>query len=417
MKKLKFPKPGLRIIKSITAVCICFIIYVLRGKTGMPFYSAIAALQCMQPYKENMKQMARKRVMGTMVGAFFGLIVLLIELYALPPDLIEGVVPYFIASLFAGVVLYATVVMDITAASYFSCVVFLSITVNHVRDLAPYIYVLNRVVDTWIGVVVAIAINSIPSPGKRNTHSLFLAELGDTLESGRIVIPSRMQVELNRMLEAGLKFTVSTTQTPAIVREMLSGIRLRYPIIAMDGAVLYNPHTNEYLEVCRMGRPYAERIESFLQKHMFSYFAFCVKDDLLLIQFPSLANQPMEGRFMKNKDSFYRNYVQSRHPDYENVVYFLIFDQIEQIEALRDEFKRQEWIGGYLIRTGNLRDYPGFSWIRICSCDVSQALMAGKLKDWMEFSEIVTMGEDPGCDIEVNRTDYEQLVAELKKRF
>ena len=42
------PKIGMRIIKSAVAVFICFLIYLIRGE-GLPFYSTIAAIMCMQP--------------------------------------------------------------------------------------------------------------------------------------------------------------------------------------------------------------------------------------------------------------------------------------------------------------------------------------------------------------------------------
>ena len=42
------PLPGQRIFRSLAAVLLCFAVYELRGKHGMPFYSAIAALQCVQ---------------------------------------------------------------------------------------------------------------------------------------------------------------------------------------------------------------------------------------------------------------------------------------------------------------------------------------------------------------------------------
>ena len=37
--------------------------------------------------------------------------------------------------------------------SYFACVVYLSIAVNHVTDVDPFLFVLNRCFDTVIGIV------------------------------------------------------------------------------------------------------------------------------------------------------------------------------------------------------------------------------------------------------------------------
>ena len=49
------PKIGMRMIKTSIAVAICLLIYLLRGKQGVPVFSTIAAMICMQPYVENSK--------------------------------------------------------------------------------------------------------------------------------------------------------------------------------------------------------------------------------------------------------------------------------------------------------------------------------------------------------------------------
>lgn len=72
------PKIGLRIIKSAVAVFLCFVVYELRGEVGIPFYSAIAAILCMQPYVGSSKKVALNRVIATFLGGLSGMLVLLL---------------------------------------------------------------------------------------------------------------------------------------------------------------------------------------------------------------------------------------------------------------------------------------------------------------------------------------------------
>lgn len=44
----------------------------------MPFYSALAVLWCMRQYSKDTKDMALQRMIGTFIGAVYGLIVLLV---------------------------------------------------------------------------------------------------------------------------------------------------------------------------------------------------------------------------------------------------------------------------------------------------------------------------------------------------
>ena len=82
MKNL--PPIGQRIIKSAAAVALCMIVYYFRTKlpigNGIPFYSALAALWCMQPYPDTTKNNAWQRSFGTLTGAAYGLVFILLML-------------------------------------------------------------------------------------------------------------------------------------------------------------------------------------------------------------------------------------------------------------------------------------------------------------------------------------------------
>ncbi len=155
MKNL--PHIGMRIIKSALGVLICFAIYFLRGKQGTPFYSALAVLWCVQNKTENTVGNAIQRTIGTFIGAAYGLIFILIKLHLL--NFGDSFIHYAFISLTLIPIIYTTVVVNQKKASYFSCVVFLSIVVNHLMDENPYLFVLNRSLDTLIGIFVGLVLN------------------------------------------------------------------------------------------------------------------------------------------------------------------------------------------------------------------------------------------------------------------
>ena len=80
--KLTFPPIGARIIKSSVAVGLCMIVYFIRTLlpvgNGIPFYGALAALWCIQPYADTTKNNALQRSAGTIIGAAYGLLFLLL---------------------------------------------------------------------------------------------------------------------------------------------------------------------------------------------------------------------------------------------------------------------------------------------------------------------------------------------------
>lgn len=154
---IHFPHIGMRIIKSALGVLICFAIYFLRGKHGTPFYSALAVLWCIQNKTENTFRNAIQRTIGTFIGAAYGLVYILAKLHLLGTD--DSFIHYAAISVSLIPIIYTTVVINQKKASYFSCVVFLSIVVNHLMDENPYLFVLNRSLDTLIGIFVGLVLN------------------------------------------------------------------------------------------------------------------------------------------------------------------------------------------------------------------------------------------------------------------
>ena len=417
----KLPIPGQRIVRSTIAVALCFVIYYLRGKRGIPFYSALAVLQCMQPYHTSMKEMAKKRTTGTFVGAFWGLVVILI-LLALngnrPGGIEESFTKYMLFSLFTGIVLYSTVVLDCKKSSYFSCVVFLSITVMHITDESPILFVMNRVLDTLIGIGLAIIVNSAHLPRRKHNEILFVSGIDDTiLNSGSRLTPYN-KVELNRLIENGANFTISTIRTPASVREALEGVNLKLPIIAMDGAVLYDMEENSFLMKYQMSDSQADKMSTFLDDIGITYFTNTVVDDLLVIYYQNLENEAEQGIYERYRKSPYRNYVKVEHPICSNVVYFLVIEKKEKTEQLYQQLMEQEWVSDFRIVLADSMNYPGYAHIKIYHKQATREHMLQNLEALLDIEKTVTFGSIEGkYDVFIANSDRNIMVKELKKRY
>ena len=417
----KLPIPGQRIVRSTIAVALCFVIYYLRGKRGIPFYSALAVLQCMQPYHTSMKEMAKKRTTGTFVGAFWGLVVILI-LLALngnrPGGIEESFTKYMLISLFTGIVLYSTVVLDCKKSSYFSCVVFLSITVMHITDESPILFVMNRVLDTLIGIGLAIIVNSAHLPRRKHNEILFVSGIDDTiLNSGSRLTPYN-KVELNRLIENGANFTISTIRTPASVREALEGVNLKLPIIAMDGAVLYDMEENSFLMKYQMSDSQADKMSTFLDDIGITYFTNTVVDDLLVIYYQNLENEAEQGIYERYRKSPYRNYVKVEHPICSNVVYFLVIEKKEKTEQLYQQLTEQEWVSDFRIVLADSMNYPGYAHIKIYHKQATREHMLQNLEALLDIEKTVTFGSIEGkYDVFIANSDRNIMVKELKKRY
>ena len=361
--QFRLPPVGNRIIKSAVGVLLCWCVYLLRGRNGIPFYSMLAALWCIQPYINKTFSMALQRTVGTLIGAAFGLITIVLEIFVF--DIYDRPVGFLVVALMIIPVIYTTLLIKRPNASYFSCVVFLSITVNHIMDENPYLFVLNRVLDTFIGIAIGMLVNSARVPRRRVKDVLFTAELDDMLSPISEQLTAFSKIEINRMLAEGLKFTLVTMRTPASLMSILSDVNLSLPVVVMNGAALYDFRENSYVKAYIISRDSCERVRAVVNAAGMNVFTNALCDDSLVIYYDKLENEAEQKIFSSLKKSPYRNYLNRPPQPKDRVIYLMIIDRSEKIAGLFEELKGSE-IGSLLkMITYPSQDYPGFSYIKI----------------------------------------------------
>ena len=416
-KRNRIPLPGQRIFRSAAAVGICLAIYVLRGRACIPFYSAIAALQCIQPYTKDMRGVARKRFVGTVIGAVWGLALLLLEIWLVGAGPGSEAIHYVLVPLFLILTLYSTVLLGVREMAYFSGVEFLAITINHFTDENPYLFAFNRLLDTTIGIAVAAVVNRLHLPRSRDLDTLFVSGLGHSLLDSESRLSDYSRVELNRLMDDGMKFSLSTIQTQATVRELLPGVHLRCPIITMDGAALYDMGSLSYLRTTPMSEEKAARITAWCRERELPFFSNSIEQNLLVIRFRDLPNEAMRSLFEKKRVSPYRNYIRSETDSCGNVVYLLVLDSAGRIAEAYEALQRESWSADYRVVKGD-SEQEGFASLKIYDAACSRAAMLRELEAVMETKRTVTFGADPSrYDVAIPNSDRNLLVRELKRRF
>lgn len=418
VKQHSIPGIGMRIIKSAAAVAICFLVDRFRGGHGIVFYSQLAALWCIQGYRLNTKQNAIQRTIGTLIGAVYGLLYLLFYLFFLKKYADVAWIEKGIISLMIVVVLYTTVLIKKTQASYFSCVVFLSVVVNHISDGNPYLFVWNRFLDTMIGIVIGVLINDFHLPIQRDNETLFISGLDDTLLNNKERLSSYSKVELNRMIDDGMNFTVSTIRTPASLIEPLREIRLKLPVIAMDGAVLYDLQTNEYLRVYVISAETSQRLMRLIEQAGLCWYANVVIDDMLVIFYGDMEDDVNLRMVEKLRTSPFRNYVKRPLPEQEEVTYFLLLDKTEQIKGFYEMLEKEKLLRELKVLFYPPKEYEGYSYLKIYNQNASKENMIMYLRQMTGLKKVVTFGTIPEkYDVLIQADNANEVVRETKKMY
>ncbi len=416
MKKIRLPGIGARIVKSGLGVLICMIIYFIRGEEGMPFYSALAVLWCMRQYTRDTWEMAYQRIIGTFTGAVYGLAVLLGIRFFGKPDVM---IVYSICALMIIPVIYTTVVMKKKNASFFSCVVFLSITITHSFDTNPYVFVFNRVLDTFIGIFVGVALNVVNPYRRRDNETLFISGIDAVLVSGNDRMIPYNKVELNRLISEGARFTVSTARTPASLLTHMSGVELRLPVIAMDGAVLYDVNDNRYLEKVPVEPDISRRAEKIIAECGCQCFVNALYDNTLIIYYGEFTNEVEKNLFESLRKSPYRNYTDIKYrTENADVLYLMVLDTAEKTENLYRALCAGNVSVDTRINITESVEYPGYMYTKIYSKSASRKNMTEVLKRYTGAENVITFGSVEGeYDIFINDDGGNSAVKTLKKLY
>ncbi|MCQ2417002.1 MAG: HAD hydrolase family protein [Oscillospiraceae bacterium] len=418
--KRKFPKPGARIIKSSIAVSLCMMIYFLRTLlplgNGIPFYSALAALWCMQPYQNSTKEMALQRSAGTLIGAVYGLIILVfIQLCNVNSQMLV----YFTASVMLIPVLYTTVVMNKKNASFFSCVVFLSIVLTHSFDENPYLFVLNRILDTFIGIAVGVGVNEFRLPVKHDDATLFISGIDSVLISDSPYSIPYSKVELNRLIAEGMNFTISTIHTPSELIPLMAGVNLKLPVIVMDGAALYDISDNTYLETVALDNDVSNAIVSYIRAHGFECFVSALYDHTLLNYYDGVINEGERSYFEKQKKSPYCNYVHCSFRNKkmnEKIICISVIEKSDRIMHLKKELEKHFNTAVRIAVTES--DCEHYLCLKIYSSYASKNTMIEKIRAFTNSEKTITFGSIKGAyDIYIEDGGGNNTIKKLKKLF
>lgn len=166
MRKYEIPsfQIGGRICKTVIAVFLCFLIDTFRN-TGVPFYAAIAAILCIQRSQQDSFQAAKNREIATIVGGICGMLFLLAErnLFHIQTELLR----YAVLSVLLIPIIELSLCLRQEKGTFLMCVVFLCVTTTHENDISPIAFAMSRIIDTTIGIIVALIVNLFPCAKKK----------------------------------------------------------------------------------------------------------------------------------------------------------------------------------------------------------------------------------------------------------
>ena len=339
------PHLGQRILKTGIAVFLCLVIYHILGYRGdtMPTEAAITAIICLQPYIRDTRQYAINRLAGSLIGAVWGLIFILI-LMGVARLGVPTYVLYAVMGVGIVLALYTTVALKLPDASSLAGIVFICVVVAFPDIERPLYKALLQMADVFIGTLVAIGVNIVHLPRRRRENLVIFLRTSDLVpgsdeETGVGRINPAVLFQLNRLYEDGAKICLMSEHAPAYLALQLSASQLNaskmeQPVIVMDGAAVFDLRESCYRAVTAIRPADADWLRQRLGAK--PYFVYTIHRKRTCCIYHQGEMTELEQRvYQRMQKTPYREYLQGENYAGSETVYFKLIGTDEEIRDLQ----------------------------------------------------------------------------------
>lgn len=333
-ERFHLPHIGQRILKTALAVFLCLIAYWLLGYRGetMPTEAVITAIICMQPYVRDSRTYAINRAIGTLVGAAWGLSVLLL-LFSVPAIGRHALLLYAVMALGVLCALYSAVLVRQPDTACLAAIVFICIVIAFPDVDHPLRRAVLQLLDVLLGTAIAIAVNVFRLPRRKNRDLLFFLRTKDLAPDRFSHIPASALFRLNYLYNDGARICLMSEHAPAFFTLQMSGARLNTPMIVMDGAAIYDANENEYVQFEALEPNASAQVQQRLEQLGVSYFIYTIHNSKTCIFHHGTVRPEEQIVYDRMHSSPYRSYLEGEIYKPEEIVYLkVIGDETEMLQ-------------------------------------------------------------------------------------
>lgn len=172
---------------------------------------------------------------------------------------------------------------------------------------------------------------------------LFISDLDGTLLNSNAEVSDHTRNTLNRLIcEKNMAFTIATARTYASAGKILKGLRLKLPIILMNGVLIYDTEAGKYDVVNKLEQDVKAHIISEIRKYGLSAFMYTICGNQMMTYYEQLSNKQMQDFYDERRQKYYKSFEQTE--DFNSVgydvIYFTIVDEKDRLAPLYSSLKK-----------------------------------------------------------------------------
>lgn len=417
----KLPKIGLRNIKTAIAILITllvyFVIHIINPEVASlwysPFFAGIAAAYSLQnDYSASFRQ-ARIRSLGSVIGGVYGVIIIYIY-QAILHNPIETALNvsvnlfsfYVLVGIAVIPLIYITVIMRQTMATFVTILTYLSITVSIRNNLPIEYFAVNRILSTIFGVLIALLINMIHLNHIKNKDILFVSGLDGTLFIDKHELSGYSKHKLNHLIHLGANITIATTRTPSTLFQALSGVDFNLPMILMKGAAIYDTKTHEYIKSNPILKDDTRMLKKYFEEKNKSNFSYALYEGILTVFHTEFTNPAEKLYYNQHKADHHKNLVKADPYDGCDILLYMLIDSKENIYKMASDIEQMNLKKTLDIKIFPFEDLAGYYFMRIYDHRSTKYDAVNQMTDKNKFNMVVALGSQTFDIPMMQKADY-----------
>jgi Cof subfamily protein (haloacid dehalogenase superfamily) len=225
--------------------------------------------------------------------------------------------------------------------------------------------------------------------------SLYISDLDGTLLNDKVKLSDYTIDTLNALIQQGIHFTIATARTAASVTKILAPLTLNIPVILMNGVLLYDIPSGQYLDIQRLSKEGITAILEVLKNNNLTGFMYEVKDNILTTYYERLESKALREFYEERVREYQKSFLQVSDfsiVDPEHIIYFALLDSKERLEPAYQILKTNPNIA--LAFYKDIYSDEDLWYLELFSVKATKYNAAQILRNRYEFNYMVGFGDN-----------------------
>lgn len=221
-------------------------------------------------------------------------------------------------------------------------------------------------------------------------QTIYISDLDGTLLNSKKEVSKISATLLNEAIEEGVHFSIATARTPATVENILCNVKVKEPIIVMNGVALYDLSKHEYIDVEYLQASIAKAVIECLGETIAHGLIYTIHENRLTVYYDQLIGKGRINFYEERKNLKYKCFIKDKVKDLNNIIYFVFIDVKERIQEIYDMLLSISGLD--MVMYKDIYDEEAYI-LEVYSDKATKSKGIAKLKELRGFEQTICFGD------------------------